>query len=275
MRHTHDGTCQACGRTQAFNLKSKNVAKHGYTVEHNFFNGVCPGADRKPAQHEITLTNQIIKSCLENAATFDAEAKRLETCVIEKYSENTYVGRDKEGADRYGYKMITFVFAEQPEYKQKSVRASMVHSAEMRRDMNRDHAEMLTTRVLPKFGTALIPAEKIKVEKPANTKVDVKTGHIEGTFRTKSAKKDALEAVSRSFEKVRKAILERVLAVPYEQRSEVSRQLYQDIPYQLNHWRAKHSAATLAVYPDAAADVAEIERLVALRETIKAQEVTK
>lgn len=36
---THNGTCQACGRQHAVNVKSGKLAKHGYTVDWGFFNG--------------------------------------------------------------------------------------------------------------------------------------------------------------------------------------------------------------------------------------------
>ncbi len=41
---THNGTCQACGNVQA--NTPNGIAKHGYTVDWGFFNGVCPGSDR-------------------------------------------------------------------------------------------------------------------------------------------------------------------------------------------------------------------------------------
>jgi hypothetical protein len=47
--HTHRGTCQACGAVQAVMVKGL-LAKHGYTVEWGFFNGVCTGADRLPLE---------------------------------------------------------------------------------------------------------------------------------------------------------------------------------------------------------------------------------
>jgi hypothetical protein len=47
--HTHRGTCQACGAVQAVMVKGL-LAKHGYTVEWGFFNGVCAGADRLPLE---------------------------------------------------------------------------------------------------------------------------------------------------------------------------------------------------------------------------------
>ena len=45
---THQGTCQACGRTQA--VTDGTIHKHGYTVDSGFFNGTCPAADHLPLQ---------------------------------------------------------------------------------------------------------------------------------------------------------------------------------------------------------------------------------
>tara|TARA_R110002072_G_scaffold218270_1_gene375990 strand:- start:81 stop:935 length:855 start_codon:yes stop_codon:yes gene_type:complete len=58
--HTHRGHCQACGRTQAVDVNHNLIAKHGYTVDFGFFNGVCNGSDNAPLQVEKTLTEETI-----------------------------------------------------------------------------------------------------------------------------------------------------------------------------------------------------------------------
>lgn len=47
---THYGHCQICGSQQK--APEGLIAKHGYTVEFNFFNGICSGSDRKPFEVE-------------------------------------------------------------------------------------------------------------------------------------------------------------------------------------------------------------------------------
>lgn len=52
MTHTHKGTCQLCGRIHAVNNKTGEIAKHGYTVDYGFFNGVCQGSNILPLQKD-------------------------------------------------------------------------------------------------------------------------------------------------------------------------------------------------------------------------------
>ena len=58
--HTHRGHCQACGRVQAVDTTNNLLAKHGYTVDFGYFNGVCTGSDRKPLEIDKSFTEQTI-----------------------------------------------------------------------------------------------------------------------------------------------------------------------------------------------------------------------
>lgn len=53
---THNGTCQCCGNSQAVN---PFLAKHGYTVDFGFFNGVCMGADHAPLEESRVLCDSV------------------------------------------------------------------------------------------------------------------------------------------------------------------------------------------------------------------------
>ena len=59
-KHTHRGTCQVCGAQQAVNNETGMMAKHGYTVEHGFFEGECPGSHNLPLESDRTMTDNII-----------------------------------------------------------------------------------------------------------------------------------------------------------------------------------------------------------------------
>lgn len=58
--HTHRGHCQACGRVQAVDTANNLLAKHGYTVDFGYFNGVCTGSDRQPLEVDKSFTEQTI-----------------------------------------------------------------------------------------------------------------------------------------------------------------------------------------------------------------------
>jgi len=49
-KHTHKGTCQICGSTQAVSTTSGLIAKHGYTTRWGFFSGTCRGSNNLPLQ---------------------------------------------------------------------------------------------------------------------------------------------------------------------------------------------------------------------------------
>ena len=57
---THNGICQACNKAHAYNEKTGNISKHGYTVDNGWFEGTCMGADSKPLQHERKIADKTV-----------------------------------------------------------------------------------------------------------------------------------------------------------------------------------------------------------------------
>lgn len=74
--HTHTGECQICGRTQAVRNsplpEGRLMAKHGYTVEWNCFNGTCWGADYLPLQLSKDLLEKAIQMSRDSIADLKA-----------------------------------------------------------------------------------------------------------------------------------------------------------------------------------------------------------
>jgi hypothetical protein len=66
------GNCQCCGRDQA--VVRGNMAKHGYTVDDGYFNGVCSGHRYAPLQLDRSITDQMILRVTNDAVHFDALA---------------------------------------------------------------------------------------------------------------------------------------------------------------------------------------------------------
>lgn len=82
LKATHRGTCQACGRAQA-NFKGF-IAKHGYTVDWGYFNGVCGGAERLPLEQDKTYALHIIDVMRnEVAPANDQRAADLRSGAVE------------------------------------------------------------------------------------------------------------------------------------------------------------------------------------------------
>lgn len=113
MKATHQGSCQLCGRLQR--LPNGKLAKHGYTVEFNFFNGVCPGShnlpyeqscDLLPAQrdHAARTATALTMQAQEEAALRDPKAVWIH--------ERTYDRRF--GRSNYAWKKVEVTFVEHP-----------------------------------------------------------------------------------------------------------------------------------------------------------------
>lgn len=81
-KHTHKGTCQACGRVQAVNNKSGMIAKHGYTVDWGYFSGICQGSDAAPLEQSTDVTFRIMKQ-LKAASTQLGAMKRSDIITVE------------------------------------------------------------------------------------------------------------------------------------------------------------------------------------------------
>lgn len=69
MRDQTRGNCQVCGRLQATN---GTLAKHGYTVDYGYFNGVCYGAHEQPLQVDRSVLDQRMDE-LEKMALADKD----------------------------------------------------------------------------------------------------------------------------------------------------------------------------------------------------------
>lgn len=291
--HTGRGTCQVCGALQAIDNVTGITAKHGYKVAgYHFFVGVCPGAAYLPAQKDLTITHKIIGDLTAQALAHDVMAERLlkfevvtegETDVVKfapdaaklaSFQEWDYnlpvVRKDRWGREnksRGGYVTVE-VTADTPAYviEREQTRAAKVEEVNARHA--RSHITMMLTHIVPKFGTALEPAKDVaKVERAA-----AKAKALEGVqFPTKQSRKDALDKLSRAFDRARDELQDMYLALPDAQRTEAKTAIYYG-PMQLSHWRPKHAEAALREFPKAANIVERINALVAQREAIKTAE---
>lgn len=86
-KHTHRGTCQVCGAQQAVDNKTGMLAKHGYTVEHGFFEGECPGSHNLPLEHDHTMTDNIIDDLTRQADRIQRQIDNVIIVVPYAYTE--------------------------------------------------------------------------------------------------------------------------------------------------------------------------------------------
>lgn len=110
---THNGNCQCCGRLQAVNSKTQRIAKHGYTVDWGFFNGVCSGAGELPLQLDRTITDKTIKALRDHAAEMEQLTPEKVTKVPVERRENSKKDRWTEMMTREQYdafKVTSFTY---------------------------------------------------------------------------------------------------------------------------------------------------------------------
>jgi len=99
MKATHYGECQLCGRKQR--LPNSVLAKHGYAVQWNTFQGVCPGSGHAP--YELSRDLLEVQAVLQEARLIEqraqaTEARSLRDAVwVREYIPATFGVRHSSG----------------------------------------------------------------------------------------------------------------------------------------------------------------------------------
>lgn len=133
------GHCQACGRLQAANPE---LANHGYTVEHGYFHGTCPGA-RKPAlEVDRSILDEQMAGLLAWAASLEDRALKIEqreelplTYQEEKFEG--WVGRKAK------YTMVIKLYADLDDYSRNHKYNALACNLRNQAKGGRDHAAMM------------------------------------------------------------------------------------------------------------------------------------
>lgn len=290
--HTGRGTCQVCGRIQAIDAGTMITAKHGYKVAgFGYFMGVCPGARYLPAEKSLDVTNMIMSQLEEAALQNDAHAAALQAFeVVTHRISNTTTIEWQLGAKKLTHydewdNTLPVVKTSRRGQKYNSVGGYVTHEItdktpvyviereqhkagaieEANARSARSQVSMMREFIVPRLGKDLYPAKEVmRAERKA-----AKAKAVEGVrFPTKQSRKDALDRLSRAYDKARNELQGLYLALPNDKRTEAKTAVYYG-PYQLSHWRAKHAEAALREFPEAASIVERITKLVAEREVIK------
>jgi len=164
-KHTHRAHCQVCGAQQAVDNKTGMLAKHGYTVEHGFFEGECPGSHNLPIEVDHTMTDNII-------ADLTRQADRIEKQIADGIKVVTFRYEVGNGYDRVK-KMVKLtedniesVFADIGKFYHSRSWEQQVELCEwtLNRQVTflRGHCEMMTKLIAKRFGADMIPVERIE-----------------------------------------------------------------------------------------------------------------
>jgi hypothetical protein len=135
------------------------LAKHGYTVDWGFFNGVCSGAHDKPLEHDHSHTDAIIKVLREvEAVNADKRAADLKSGAVEP----TFYRRGKWDGRKCRFEQIECTRAELSDYDAQQAILGAIHRAESKARHARSHASMLEKLIETRFGQPLYPVSDRK-----------------------------------------------------------------------------------------------------------------
>jgi hypothetical protein len=157
------------------------LAKHGYTVDWGFFNGVCVGAENKPLELDKALTERIIKELREDVAPrADKRAADLESGAVEpKWTMSKFI--ESEGGRKQWvnhvlksgkWETVECTRAELDDYQAKCQIERAIHAAKNNAAMARSHALMLEKLIETRHGQPLIPVSN-KIELNVGSRVQI------------------------------------------------------------------------------------------------------
>lgn len=129
------GHCPMCGREQA--VKGGNMAKHGYTVENGWFNGVCPGRNFAPLELDRLSPEPAWLSILAQADELDLNATQYEQGVRVPTS---VIKREWKNGQRQSYQKP---WSELTEYDKRSELNSLVFGMRRRAKAGRDFVKFI------------------------------------------------------------------------------------------------------------------------------------
>ena len=237
-KSTHKATCQACGNVQA--VVNGKMAKHGYTVEHGFFAGTCPGSDEVPMETSTDLTMNIVKRMTTRALALMARTIGDIGNVavpVHKGEENVYINAN--------------TFQQLAENK--------LHAMHREGKHLQAYAKDLEALAEVRYNEEMFAIEGLATTKEAKQK----------KAAVKRDLKEKLEAVKDQYHDLRKARMTEIL----EQRNtgaleaQEANAMYWSIPQDLHQIRTKHTVA-LGSYADTIFRLHT--KMVNLRDAIKA-----
>lgn len=135
------GICQCCGREQA--VVSGRMSKHGYTVEHGWFSGVCSGRNYAPMQVDRSHADRTIKAIRDDADDLIVKGTAYECYEIDPKVVDTH-RRDPKTRQP-----ITIPWADAEPWQQERARRDLVmklfHRARQGRAIANDLEKLANT----------------------------------------------------------------------------------------------------------------------------------
>ena len=142
------GICQCCGREQA--IVNGKMAKHGYTVECGWFQGVCAGKNFAPMQVSRTETDSMVAQVRKEVAEFIAQADRVASGDLKP----TTIVRSPR------FKKEVVAFADAQSWEQTEAIKNMEFTFRRNAEMGVDFANMMEKIANEFHGKELVKVEK-------------------------------------------------------------------------------------------------------------------
>jgi hypothetical protein len=146
--HTHRAHCQLCTIVQAIDVATGIIAKHGYTVDHGYFSGTCPGSDLQNLHVDRTHADASIKRARADAEETDELVAKLRSGSIHpakawsgQYHQVPAPRRGNPDATRSERTMVPF--GEADELHQRMAISGAIAEQERHARICRKHADEL------------------------------------------------------------------------------------------------------------------------------------
>jgi hypothetical protein len=149
------GHCQCCGGLWA--VVGSTMSKHGYTVEHGWFQGVCPGQRYFPIEMQRVEADRVIADVLQQCEKMEDTALKLEQREIDPIGryETVY----PNGYGRPTEEKLT-PYAELTEWAKREVRTCAIYELQSRARMGRGFAKDLGHIADDFHGKPLVEVER-------------------------------------------------------------------------------------------------------------------
>lgn len=151
------GNCQCCAKEQA--VVGGLMSKHGYTVDHGWFNGVCSGNRYQPMQVSRLHADSIISDIRLEIPKLLAKADQLEVGTLSPEFVSKYVFN----AETRKREAKLIPFAEATSWDQDNARHQAVYALRSRARSGEQFANQLETLANKVHGTALLEVAKKEV----------------------------------------------------------------------------------------------------------------
>jgi len=178
------GNCQCCGRQQA--IVGGLMSKHGYTVEHGWFSGVCSGNRYAPMQKSRAETDSIVANIRAEIPKLLAKAEQVEngTLFPEFVIKMFYNAETRKREEKI------IPFADASEYDKRDAVKRMAWSLKSRASSGESFSNQLESIANEVHGTELVKVEKKELEPICvnDKKTNKETGMVYTCFKVEGAR---------------------------------------------------------------------------------------